>query len=171
MGGENRAQILFGALERVSVEEARAALDRKGVDPVVGIAIAEMDAAAIEFEGQTYHIFAARVFSRRQDGGQPYVTPHLHKVGCEPYFFLDDGGEMHAGNLSADGATCIWQAPVRTESRGRFLIRENEVHSFRNMGNGPSDFLFACPKSHLIDHSAKHPEGDRYLVSMQGGSA
>ncbi|MGH8048718.1 MAG: hypothetical protein ACREKL_15870 [Chthoniobacterales bacterium] len=161
---------MFEALERVSAAEAGAALDWKGVDPVVGIVIAEMHADAIEFEGQTYHIFAARVFPRKQDGGQPYVTPHLHKVGCEPYFFLDEGGEMHAGNLSADGATCIWQAPVRTESRVRLLIRKNEVHSFRNVSERPSDFLFACPRAHLIDHSPEHPEGDRYIVDFPGGN-
>lgn len=165
------AQILWEALRRASVEKARRALDQKEVDPMIGIAIAEIEAGAIAFGGQSYHLYAARVFPRRADGGQPYVTPHFHKIGCEPYYFLDGQGEMHMGDLDPDGRTCAWRPPIKTEIRGRLLIRENEVHSFRNTGDRPVDFLFACPKSHLIDHSAGHPEGDRHLVreSPEGG--
>lgn len=159
---DHRAQILWDALRRVSPEEARTALDRAGCDPVVGIAIAELPGEPIGFEGQLYHVYAARVFPTRRDGGQSYVTPHLHKIGCEPYYFLDGHGEMHLGKLQ--GGTCQWRAPFKTECLGQLLIQENEVHSFRNTGDRPADFLFACPKSHLTDHSPEHPDGDRYLV-------
>jgi mannose-6-phosphate isomerase-like protein (cupin superfamily) len=167
-----RARLLFDALEGVSPEEAKRALDEREIDPVVGIAITKMKTVPVEFEGQSYDIYAARVLPGR-DSRQPCVTPHLHKVGCEPYYFLDGHGEMHFGDLSPDGKTCNWRAPIKTDIAGKVLIGENEVHSLRNTGECPAHFLFACPQAHLIDHSPEHPEGDRYLIphaSSQKGS-
>ena len=161
----NKAQILFEAFKQFNSEEVRKILDEKGIDPKVGIAIAEINLKPISFEGQEYYIYAARVMPKDNAGNQPYVTPHLHKHGSEPYYFLGKG-EMNLGNLTPNGKSCIWQKPLSVNIGDKILIKENEIHSFRNNGEKACDFLFACPKSHLIDFSGQNPDGDRHIVKQ-----
>lgn len=118
----------------------------------------------VEIGGQSYEFYGARVLGRTRDGGQPYVTPHLHLRGVEPYLFQVGSGEMNFGRVSAEGDAVVWHDPVVVQPGSKFLIDEGDVHSFRNVGDQPVDFVFSCPKSHLIDNSAQAPEGDRYIV-------
>ena len=159
----NQAQALFQTLKHISIKEVRRTLDKKRADPAVGITIAKMSLKPIKFEGLVYHIYAARVMPRTIGGKQPFVTPHMHKRGCEPYYFLGKG-EMNLGHLTPHGKSCLWKKPVLVKAGDQVLIRENEIHSFRNIGKGNSDFLFACPKYHLIDFSEQNPDGDRYII-------
>ncbi len=97
--------------------------------------------------------------------GQPYVTPHYHRVGDEPYYFVWGIGEMNIGRLSESGDAVIWRDPVMVKTGDEFVIHPGDVHSFRNLGEEPADFLFACPDSHLQNHGPEHLSGDRYLVN------
>lgn len=155
--------ILFKNLKEISPENVKRILDKEEIDPAVGISIAKMDLEHIEFEDMIYYTYAARVMPKTIEGRQPFVTPHFHKRGCEPYYFLGNG-EMNLGYLSDDGKSCQWKKPMLVKSGGQILIRENEIHCFRNIGNKNSDFLFACPLSHLVDFSERNIDGDRHIV-------
>jgi len=160
----HRADALFEVLGRISKEQAKQALDAKGVDPKVGIVIAEYpEIQPIDFEGQKYEFFSARVLPKKEDGSQPFVTPHAHHKGVEPYLFYGRG-EMNFGTVSADGKEALWRTPQQVIDTSKVVIQEGEVHSFRNTGDRPVDFSFSCPRSHLTDFSTEHPEGDRYIV-------
>ena len=159
----NQAHILFQALKNISSGEVCRSLDTQRVNPKVGITLAMMQSEPIKFEGQDYYFYAARVMPKTKEGRQPFVTPHFHKHGCEPYYFLGNG-EINLGYLSPDGQSCQWKTPIHVKPGDQVLIGENELHSFRNIGDEDSDFLFACPKSHLLDFSEKNPEGDRYII-------
>lgn len=164
-----RAQVLFEALKKISPEQAKQALDKKGIDPTVGIAVAEFsEMPPVKFEDQEYYLYAARVLPKRNDGKQPFVTPHEHHAGSEPYVFYGDG-EMNFGRVSEDRKSVSWKEPVSVSSGSEILIDQAEVHSFRNTGEQPVDFLFACPKTHLKDFPGD-PNGDRFIVKeLEGG--
>lgn len=145
----------------VSLLDAQAA-----VDPRAGIIIAPLPGEQFppitSSEGQEYDFYVARVLPPN-DENPNYVNPHVHYHGEEPYRFLTGTeGEMNAGRV-VDGEV-VW-SPSKKVGPGDFVeIQEGEVHSFRNNGSGPADFIFACPKSHLVDHSEENPEGDRYFT-------
>ena len=160
---EQRDEPLLSQLRKISPEEARAILDKKAIDPAVGIVVAKFDKPPFEFEGQAYSVYAARVLAKKESGVQPYVTPHLHKKGSEPYRFLSDSGEMNFGKV--EEGEIKWLPPLVVSNGQEVVIEQNEVHSFRNNGSGDADFVFACPDSHLQDYDEKeHPAGDRFIV-------
>ena len=78
---EQKDEVMLAQLRQISPEEARAILDKKAVDPAVGIVVAKFEKPPFEFEGQMYSVYAARVRAKKEAGAQPYVTPHLHKRG------------------------------------------------------------------------------------------
>ena len=160
---EQKDEPLLFPLRQISPEEAKAILDKKEIDPAVGIVVAKFDKPPFEFEGQTYSVYAARVRAKKESGAQPYVTPHLHKKGSEPYRFLSEGGEMNFGKVEADEIK--WLPPLIVSNGQEVVIEQDEVHSFRNNGSGDADFVFACPDSHLQDYEEKErPNGDRFIV-------
>ena len=160
---EKSDESLLTHLRQISSEEAKEILNKKQIDPAVGIVVAKFDRPPFEFEGQTYSVYAARVRAKKELGAQPYVTPHLHKRGSEPYRFLSDGGEMNFGKVESDEIK--WLPPLVVSSGQEVVIEQDEVHSFRNIGTGDADFVFACPDSHLKDYDEKErPDGDRFIV-------
>ena len=136
----------------------------KEKDPSAGIFVAKLDVPAIDVGGQSYAFYGARVLGKTAAGNQPFVTPHRHLNGHEPYSFREGTGEMNFGRVSGAGDSVIWNKPVVVNVGDEFLIREGYVHSFRNLGDEPVDFFFSCPESHLQDHSETNPKGDRYMV-------
>lgn len=161
---EKRDEPLLVKLRAISPEAAEEILNKNEIDPAVGIVVAKFDTPPFEFEGQMYSVYAARVRAKRQSGGQPYVTPHLHRRGVEPYRFLsNEAGEMNFGKVSGDEVK--WLPPLVVSNGQEVVIEEGEVHSFRNNGIGDADFVFACPDAHLVDYDEqKNPTGDRYIV-------
>lgn len=161
---EKRVEPLLVQLRQISAAEAKGILDKKTIDPAVGIVVAKFDKPPFEFEGQMYSVYAARVRAKRSSGTQPYVTPYLHKRGSEPYRFLsNEQGEMNFGKV--EGGEVKWLPPLVVSKGQEVVIEQGEVHSFRNNGTGDADFVFACPDSHLQDYDDKeHPNGDRFIV-------
>lgn len=134
-------------------------------DPDAGIAIARLIEAdspvpPIETVDGVYYFHAARVFP----GDGNFVNPHWHEAGEEPYLILaGQDGEINLGRV-VEGKT-VWDEP-RAVSQGQVIIvEEGQVHSLRNRGNEPYDFLFACPHSHLTDKTAENPTGDRQFTA------
>ncbi|MBI2612644.1 hypothetical protein HYW59_02435 [Candidatus Kaiserbacteria bacterium] len=149
--------MLKGALDTVQREKEK--------DPAAGIFVAKLNSVPpMDIGGQTYFFYGARVLGKTASGSQPFVTPHLHRKGMEPYLFQLGTGEMNFGKVAESGDEVIWNAPVVVNRGDEFVIHEGEVHSFRNVGDDPVDFVFSCPETHLIDKSDAHPEGDRHIV-------
>ncbi|MBI4121147.1 MAG: hypothetical protein HY457_02745 [Parcubacteria group bacterium] len=177
---------LFRAMHAVGTATLTTALNAaeaaKKMDPAAGIFVAKLDQPPVIVGGQAYSIYGARVLCRTATGTQPFVTPHLHALGVEPYVFKDGVGEMNFGHVLttttefrgivvATTKSVIWDTPVMVRRGEEFLIEAGQVHSFRNLGTTPADFLFACPDSHLVDHDDEHPQGDRYIVrGFQNGT-
>ncbi|MFI5265192.1 MAG: hypothetical protein ACHQT7_00420 [Candidatus Levyibacteriota bacterium] len=156
-GVVNRLRLIPGA-------EIQAMLDTKhGADPLAGIAIVNLTDMAPEISGgQKFHFHGARVFTSTPETPN-FVNPHYHLIGEEPYRMLSSrGGEMNLGRV-VDGKV-VWDAPKAVETEEVVVVGEGQVHSLRNTGTEPFDFLFACPDSHLVDHSEEKPEGDRYFT-------
>lgn len=169
---EKRDELLLAHLRQISPEEAKEILDKKTIDPAVGIVVAKFDKPPFEFEGQLYSVHAARVRAKKESGAQPYVTPHLHKRGSEPYRFLsNERGEMNFGKVNEDEQEITWLPPLVVSKGQEVVIEQGEVHSFRNNGTGDADFVFACPDTHLIDYDEQQrPNGDRFIVkSLKNG--
>lgn len=140
-------------------------LDAKAaVDPQAGIIIApltEIDPMIGPLD-QEYDFYAARVLPPSKDNPN-FVNPHVHFRGSEPYAFKSGtDGEMNIGRV-AEGQV-VWEDPKKVGPGDTVNIQEGQVHSFRNNGEGPADFTFACPKEHLIDKNGEHPEGDRQFT-------
>lgn len=170
--GEKTGELGNGALlERLrSIPATRVAdaLDevarKKGPDAKAGIVLAPLtEEPDFNLEGQNYHFYAARVmpFGNKQN----FVTPHYHTRGQEPYHFVSGkDGEMNWGIVQGDAVE--WDAPQLVQPGDQITIEERQVHSFRNLGTEPYDFVFACPDAHLKDYDAeKMPEGDRFIVT------
>lgn len=159
---------LFATMRGIGTGILTAALDKaqqeKEEDPSAGIFVAKLDVPAIDIGGQSYAFYGARVLGKTAAGNQPFVTPHRHLFGDEPYLFREGTGEMNFGQMSESGDAVVWRKPVVVNVGDEFLIREGAVHSFRNLGDEPVDFFFSCPESHLQDHSETNPKGDRYIV-------
>jgi mannose-6-phosphate isomerase-like protein (cupin superfamily) len=135
------------------------------VDPQAGIKIVKLEdipATNVPVVGNAaglnYGFYAARV-PPQSPGNSNYVNSHVHYHGEEPYHFLNGtDGEMSFGRI-VDGKV-NWKRTMVSPG-DTVVIREGEVHSFRNNGSEPTDFTFACPDSHLIDKGEGEPEGDR----------
>jgi oxalate decarboxylase/phosphoglucose isomerase-like protein (cupin superfamily) len=151
-------------LRAVPYSQVKPLLDAKQeVDPNAGIIIVPLTdiVPKVGSKWQIYRFYAARVL--------PYtaVNPHYHLVGIEPYRFLSGHGVMNIGTI--ENGEVIWSANATATVKPKkfFLVNEGRVHSFRNTGAEPVDFLFACPDSHLKDA----PEGDRYFTKdMKNGT-
>ena len=92
--------MLVNEMRTISRGELKQALDKaqeeKKEDPAAGIFIAKFDKPPVELDGQRYFFYGARVLGRTQSGAQPFVTPHFHKKGAEPYYFNAGTGEIGA---------------------------------------------------------------------------
>lgn len=161
---------LMARLRSISHERVGPLLDaelvrRQAVDPKVGIVIAHLDDEPIISgeDGQEYKFHAARVYPSRP-GEQNFVTPHLHSKGIEPYRFLTgNNAEMNTGVVRHKEV--IWNHPREVSVGEEVIVQPGEVHSLRNKGDEPYDFVFACPDSHLKDHDTQTaPDGDRFIV-------
>lgn len=155
---------VVGRLKQISAIDVRALLDQKhSADPLAGIAIVNLTDMAPEVSGgQEFHFHGARVFTSTPETPN-FVNPHLHKVGEEPYRSISGtGGEMNLGRV-INGAV-VWEEPRTVSNEEVVVVEEGQVHSLRNTGTEPFDFLFACPDSHLVDNSPEKPEGDRYFT-------
>ncbi len=164
---------MLDEMRNIPSQEVEQALDRvqkaKESDPGAGIFITKLNRPQMEVGGQKYDFYGARVLAKTMQGAQPFVTPHLHKHGTEPYYFNKGTGEMNFGRVveaSAKGQKqhVAWNPPVSVTKGDEFLIEEGQVHSFRNLAEEPVDFIFACPESHLRDNSLDESTGDRYIV-------
>lgn len=161
--------VVLEKLRQISHEEIKALLNAKqNVDPTVGIIIAKLDKPPVLGElNQEYNFYAARVLLPSPDNPN-FVNPHYHNKGTEPYRFLFGTGEMNKG-IVKDGEV-VWDEPKNVGPNNEVGIDGGIVHSFRNTGREPADFVFACPKSHLINNDSEHPEGDRYFTkSLKNG--
>jgi mannose-6-phosphate isomerase-like protein (cupin superfamily) len=166
----NRIQPVVDSLRQILHDNVKPRLDAKlrdtqAVDPKAGIVIAPLEEVpGVENEGQTYQFYAARVLPPSEDNPKCYVIPHYHLHGQEPYRFLaGTDGEMNTGRV-VDGKV-EWNSPKTVQPGDEVVIQEGEVHSFRNNGSEPYDFIFACPITHLIDNDPQSkPDGDRYIV-------
>lgn len=152
---------LISALKKVSAFQLTPLLDERESseppDAKVGIYLINLDIPAIKHEGLVFHFHGARVLPGK------YVKPHYHTKGIEPYCFIaGERGEMNLGKVE-DGKV-QWESPHIVQPREVIVIKENQVHCFRNVGNQPFDFVFACPNEHLIDQDKEHPNGDRYFT-------
>ena len=151
-------------LLQIKLEEIEPLLGAKhSADPVAGIAIVNLpDIEVVNSEGLKYHFHAARVFTSNLTTPN-FVNPHYHLIGEEPYNILSgDGGEMNLGRVIEGKVE--WKEPKMVKVGDLIEVQEGEVHSLRNIGETPLDFTFACPDTHLLDHSDEHPEGDRYVA-------
>lgn len=160
---------LMARLRAITAEKVGPLLDaesarRQAVDSKVGIVIAHLDDEPIRGEdGQEYKFHAARVYPPRP-GEQNFVTPHLHSKGIEPYRFLTgSNAEMNIGVVRHKEV--IWNSPREVSVGEEVIVQPGEVHSLRNKGDNPYDFVFACPDSHLKDNDTQTaPDGDRFIV-------
>ena len=125
-------------MRRINAQTVHDALDaeqakKQAVDPTAGIFIAPLvKIPPVLIYGQAYHFHGARVLGKY--AGQPYVSPHLHLFGGEPYLFLDGRGEMNIGYLVDEVTAVMWKHPVEVSAGDQWVIDGGEVHSFRNLG-------------------------------------
>lgn len=164
--GEPNSEIgrVVNRLNQIPQESVQALLAAKhDADPKAGIAIVNLgDIPAETAEGQEFHFHGARVFTSTSETPN-FVNPHYHKIGEEPYRMLSSqGGEMNLGRV-VDGRV-EWDSPRSVKSGEVVVVQEGQVHSLRNTGTEPFDFVFACPDNHLVDHSEENPKGDRYFT-------
>lgn len=158
----SRIQPVIDQLRKLTHDQVGVLLDAKhDADPAAGIAIVNLEGETVTPDG-AYHYHGARVFTSSLEHPN-YVKPHYHNVGEEPYVILKGNeGEMNLGRV-IDGKV-VWKRS-RTVTEGEaVVVQEGEVHSLRNTGTELLDFVFACPDSHLVDHSAEKPDGDRYFT-------
>lgn len=135
-------------LSKLTKELCIMLLDREAkIDPSAGIIIVPLDIkpSVSELE-QLYYFFAGRVLPASDDVGG-YVNPHVHHYGFEPYVFLAGDGEMNIGTIG-DGKV-FWIRRQYFHGGDMVRIGSGEVHSLRNTGTKPLDFVFACPLSHV----------------------
>ena len=169
-------QPVVDKLTTITHEQVKPLLDAAphSVDYQAGITIVKLEDIAImnlpvlgNAAGLQYSFYAARVFP--QGSNQNYINPHVHYHGEEAYHFLaGTNGEMSLGKI-ADGEVKSW-TKKEISPGDTVLIKAREVHTIRNNGAEPIDFVFACPPSHLIDKSEDKPEGDRvFTKGLEGG--
>lgn len=134
-------------------------------DPNAGIAIAHLEQCGIEpidtVDG-LYFFHAARVFP----GEGNFVNPHWHEHGEEPYLIIaGQDGEINLGRIV--NGVVVWDEPRSVKAGDVIIVEEWQVHSLRNKGDKPYDFLFACPHSHLADKTEQNPKGDRQFSAIK----
>lgn len=138
-------------------------------DQKAGIIIAHLDdISPIETPDGLYKFHAARVLTEGNPETPNYVNPHWHEDGEEPYLIIA-GSEMeiNLGRVSIDNdgnKSVLWDEPKLLKKGDVVIVEEGQVHSLRNTGKELVDFIFACPKSHLEDHTEENPDGDRYFT-------
>lgn len=137
--------------------------EKHSADPKAGIAIVNLnEIPAVESDGFEFHFHGARVFTSTPETPN-FVNPHYHLKGEEPYRMISgEGGEMNLGRV-VDGAV-VWEDPKTVTSGEVVVVQEGQVHSLRNTGDEPFDFVFACPDNHLVDHTEENTNGDRYFT-------
>lgn len=158
----DRVLPVVSRLQTIAHSDVASLLDKEQADRKAGIAHVKLETlGSLETADGKYHFHAARVFSS-EDGQEAYVNPHYHTVGEEPYVILKSrSGEMNTGR-KVDGEV-VWDEP-RTVSEGEtIIVEEGQVHSLRNTGDEPLDFVFACPDSHLTDPPAEG--ADRFFTA------
>lgn len=155
-------------MKGIDISGVAAELDRvHDRDQKAGIAIAHLQkpevmtpVPPIETVDGEYYFHAARVFP----GDGNFVNPHWHEVGEEPYLILaGQDGEINLGRI-VDGQV-VWDAPRPVQQGEVIVVEEGQVHSLRNRGDKPYDFLFACPHSHITDKTPENPQGDRQFTA------
>ncbi len=152
-------------LIEITYDQIKPLLDKAHtIDSVAGILIVKIPGIEVKSDkGLTYHFYAARVFAYTPTTSN-FMTPHYHLHGTQPHYILSgEGCEMNLARIR-DGKI-VWQKPKILEVGNLVDVQEGEIHSLRNTGKTSVDFTFACPDSHLLDHSLEHPEGDRYVVT------
>lgn len=157
----SRIQGVLDHLKNISHDKVTPLLDtRHAIDPSAGIVLVNVpdQGVVMSDSGYEYHFYGARVLT----GVTNFVRPHYHKHGEEPYRILAGEGEMNIGTVQ--GEKVVWNQPLKVKAGDEVIVQENEVHTLRNKGHVMLDIAIACPKEHLIDHDAKHPEGDRYFT-------
>lgn len=160
----NNIQSVVNRLRKITHRQVKSLLDAKHkIDLSVGIIIVKLEhiESIASASGRLYEFYAARVLPPTEESSN-YVNPHYHLRGEEPYRFLSGEGEMNVGFVRNDEV--IWEKPKAVSPNDEIKIQEGEVHSFRNIGKNPADFLFACPAHHLINYTETTPEGDRYFT-------
>lgn len=153
---------LISGLKKVPASQLTPLLDelefREPPDAKVGIYLIDLGLPIIKHEGLVFRFYGARVLPGK------YVKPHYHTKGIEPYYFVaGEEGEMSLGKVE-DGKV-QWESLQIVQPQEAIVIKENQVHCFRNISKQPFDFAFACPAEHLIDHDEQHPHGDRYFTA------
>lgn len=151
---------LLNRLQDISHDSVKPLLDHHTtLDPHSGIILVSLDLTPEEHAGLSFHFHGARIVT----GEHNYVNPHYHKIGIEPYYLLSGIGEMNLGFVEENRVE--WDEPRLVEAGELIVVEETEVHSLRNKGKDPLDFVFACPEKHLVDNNSTHPEGDRYFTA------
>ncbi len=149
-------------LQTINYDQVKPLLDAKHkADPLAGIAIAHLEDPAVVTPDGEYHFHAARVFTSSPEHPN-FVKPHYHTIGEEPYVILSgSGGEMNLGRV-LDGQV-NWDAPKNVSEGETVIVEEGQVHSLRNTGEQPLDFVFGCPDTHLQDPPL--PGADRFFTA------
>lgn len=150
-------------LREITHVDIKTLLDAKQcIDLAAGIIIVKLEKLPVMGElDQEYDFYAARVLPATLENPN-FVNPHYHKNGMEPYRFLSSSGEMNIGSVKDNEV--VWNEPKKVSVGDEVEIEGGKVHSYRNLGNEPADFVFACPKNHLVNNDPEHSEGDRYFV-------
>lgn len=138
-------------------------------DQKAGIIIAHLDdISPIETPDGSYKFHAARVLTEGSPEAPNYVNPHLHEEGEEPYLIIAGSDmEINLGRVVNDNEgnrSVAWDEPKLIKAGDVIIVEEGQVHSLRNTGKEPVDFIFACPQSHLTDKTEENPQGDRQFT-------
>jgi mannose-6-phosphate isomerase-like protein (cupin superfamily) len=147
-------------LKTISHEKIAPLLDAKhAVDTHVGIIIFKIEdiGPVVLQPGLKFYFHAARILP----GETHFVKPHFHKKGDEPYLILSGAGEMNLGTIKE--GKVVWDEPRKVMVGDIVEVREEQVHSLRNVEKTPLDFVVACPDEHKVDNTSENPEGDRYF--------
>lgn len=152
-------------IREITHDQVKSLLDAKSeVNPDAGIIIVPLsEVQPVELkQGMTYDYYAARVLPHSAEHPN-YVNPHYHLHVQEPYRFLQ-GADMEMNTGTVNEGSVEWAEPQVVNAGEEFVIGEGRVHSLCNNGTTPVDFVFACPKSHLVDNTPEAPDGDRYFT-------
>lgn len=162
---EGQEEKVMERIREITHEYVKPLLDAESeVKPDAGIIIVPLTGVqSVELEpGVTYDYYAARVLPNSSEHPN-FVNPHYHEHGNEPYRFLE-GTDMEMNSGKVEGGHVEWAKPQIVQGGEEFVIGEGIVHSLRNKGTEPVDFVFACPKSHITTNTPETPDGDRYFT-------
>lgn len=162
---DEREEVVMDRIREISHEKVKPLLDAESeVKPDAGIIIVPLTGVqSVELEpGVTYDYYAARVLPNSSEHPN-FVNPHYHEHGKEPYRFLE-GTDMEMNSGKVEEGRVEWAELQVVHAGEEFVIGESQVHSLRNNSTKPVDFVFACPKSHIITNTPETPDGDRYFT-------